>query len=516
MRIHLFTVITVFLVTSKVWSQQASTMATQFFSEVDQTITMHHMTIGTAYDNVGGIYKAAAERKLKDLITQDHIWAYVDSDTEINNFRNDDLYEDPSASLEFLEKTKADGFFLANIVKGQKGMTVAVTLFSKLEGLPVAQESIQDAQSFQMADFDKVIEDLYKKIKLSLPYYGAVQSRRGNSVTVNVGLRDGMKAGDQISIIQILRVKRHPKHNFIVGVEKEVLGQGFVTKSEDTLSFVNLNFEKEPNVIQKGAKLQRVALTMYENTNPNTDANLAAQEWLPPAIPQFGYIYAGLGISNYKQSSILVDGSSLESGSNVIPTFNLGAELWITPRFTAAMNFRQMFFTGNNAITGSDPDKLNFNVSQMDFGAGYRQALTDNFWGAHIKAMAGYLASNHQVSDSQPTAFTSLRASGMYLGFSGYFPVTKNNDVAVGVDTKFLISPSLSESPVSSGNSDPTISDLNFYGVYQWTTNMQFKGFIQTNTIQSNFSGTATRTPTPARSVEAKTTTYGVNLEYLF
>lgn len=515
MVIRFIAVFIISISTSKAWSQQAASMATQFLSEIDQTVTLNYMTIGSAYDNVGGIYKNAAEKKLIDLITQDHIWSFVDSSAEINNFRNDDLYEDPTAAAEFLEKTKTDGFFLVNIIKGQKGMSVAVTLFSKLEGLPVAQESIQDAQSFQMADFEKVIEDLYRKLKLSLPYYGATQSRRGNSITVNIGTRDGVKIGDQVSIIQILKVKRHPKHNFIVGVEKEVLGQGVVTKSEDTLSFVSLNFEKEPNVIQKGAKLQRVSTTVYGSPNDDSTKILSSQEWLPPAIPQFGYIYAGLGISNYKQSSILVNGSSLESGSNVVPTFNLGAELWVTPRFTAAMNFRQMFFTGNNAVTGSDPDKLNFNVSQIDFGLGYRQALTDNFWGAHVKAAAGYLTANHQVSDSQPTAFTSLRASGLYLGLSGYFPVTKDNDLAIGVDTKFLLSPELSESPVSSGSTDPSISDLNFFGVYQWTTNIQFKGFIQTNTIQSNFSGTATRT-NPARSVEAKTSTYGVNLEYMF
>lgn len=501
------------------WSENDPAAGVRFISEVDNLLTLNSITVGSGYDNVGGMYKKAAEEKLKKLIMADHMWSFADNKDFINNYRNDELFEDPEKAKDYLNKTNADGFLLVSTIKGNQGLSVELTLFSVLQGLPVVQVYHQDLKTFEMSEYEKILESLYVKIKGSLPYSGLVRSRRGNTLTINLGIGSGIKAGDQVTFIQILQVKRHPKLNFIVSVEKEIIGQGTVKKPDDTMSFVDITYEKEPGVIQKNAKIQRLANINY--TDPNVQVNqkfdpTKEEEWLPPSIPQFGYAYAGFGFTNYKVNSILVDGTSIDSGNSFAPTFNLGAELWVTKSFIAQFNYKQAFFAGKNSLTGSAPDSMNFTFSQTDIGLGFRQQIGDNFWGPHVKATLGYYDSNHQVSDTQPTSFTSFKVSGMSLGLGGYFPVSKDNDMALGVDTKFILSPSFSESPVTSGTGDTSITDFSFYGVFQWTTNMQFKGIIQTTSIQQNFTGgTATRV-NPARSVEAKTTTYGLNLEYLF
>lgn len=509
------------IASTPVWSENDPANGVRFVSETDNLLTLNSITVGSAYDNVGGMYKNAAEQKLKKLIIADHMWSFAENKEFINNYRNDELFENADKAQDFLSKTGADGFLLASTIKGNQGLSVELTLFSVLQGLPVVQVYHQDLKTFEISEFDKIIESLYTKIKGSLPYSGLVRSRRGNTLTINLGIGSGIKAGDQVTFIQILQVKRHPKLNFIVNVEKEIIGQGTVKKPDDTMSFVDITYEKEPGVIQKNAKIQRLANINY--TDPSVQASqkidpTKEEEWLPPSIPQFGYVYAGFGFTDYKVSSILNDGldTSLESGNSFAPTFNLGAELWVTKSFIAQFNYRQVFFTGKNSYTGSTPGTINFNFSQTDLGLGFRQQIGDNFWGPHVKAILGYYESSHQVSDTQPTAFTSFKASGMSLGLGGYFPVTKDNDLALGVDTKFVLSPTLSETPVNSGNASTSITDFSFYCVFQWTTNMQFKGNIQTNSIQSNFSGGSPTRLNPARSVEAKTTTYGLNLEYLF
>lgn len=503
------------------WSENDPANGVRFVSETDSQLTLNTITVGSAYDNVGGMYKTASEEKLKKLIKADHMWSFSENKDFINEYRNDELFENADKAKDFLTKTKADGFLLASTIKGNQGLSVELTMFSVLQGLPVVQVYHQDLKTFQISEFEKIIESLYIKIKGSLPYSGLVRSRRGNTLTINLGIGSGIKPGDTVTFIQILQVKRHPKLNFIVSVEKEIIGQGLVKKADDTMSFVDINFEKEPGVIQKNAKIQRLANINY--TDPNVQAAQKIdpsqdEEWLPPPIPQFGSVFAGFGFTDYKLSSILNDGlnTSLESGNSFAPTFNLGAELWVTKSFIAQFNYRQVFFTGKNSYTGSAPGSINFTFSQSDLGLGYRQQIGDNFWGPHVKAMLGYYESNHQISDTQPTAFTSFKASGMSLGLGGYFPVTKDNDIALGVDTKFILSPTLSETPVSSGDASTSITDFVFYGTFQWTTNMQFKATIQTNSIQSNFSGGTPTRLNPARSVEVKTTTYGLNLEYLF
>lgn len=501
------------------WSENVPENGVRFISEVDNLLTLNTITVGSGYDNVGGMYKKSAEEILKKLIMADHMWSFAENKDFLNSYRNDELYEDSEKAKEFLNKTNADGFLMASTIKGNQGLSVELTLFSVLQGLPVVQVHHQDLKTFEMSEFEKILGNLYSKIKGSLPYSGLVRSRRGNTLTINLGFGSGIKAGDQVTFIQILQVKRHPKLNFIVSVDKEIIGQGTVKKSDDTMSFVDITYEKEQGVIQKNAKIQRLSNINYSDPQLQIAQNFdptKEEEWLPPSIPQFGFAYAGFGFTDYKMSSILVDGTSLNSGNSFAPTFNLGAELWVTKSFIAQFNYKQAFFAGKNSLTGSSPDNVNFTFSQTDFGLGFRQQIGDNFWGPHVKAVLGYYDSNHQVSDTQPTSFTSFKTSGMSLGLGGYFPVTKDNDMALGVDTKFILSPSFSETPVTSGIGDTSVTDFSFYGVFQWTTNMQFKGIIKTNSIQQNFTGgTSTRT-NPARSVEVKTTTYGLNLEYLF
>ncbi len=506
------------LVSATAWSKNETAQGVRFVSETDALLTLNTITVGASYDNVGGMYKQASEEKLRKLIMADHMWSFAENKDFLNNYRNDELFEDPDKAKDYLAKTKADGFLLVSTVKGNQGLAVELTLFSVLQGLPVVQVFHQDLKTFEFSEFEKIIESLYAKIKGSLPYSGLVRSRRGNTLTINLGIGNKIKVGDQVTFIQILQVKRHPKLNFIVSVEKEIIGQGTVKKPDDTMSFVDITYEKEPGVIQKNAKIQRLANINYTDQNVQAAQKIdpsKEEEWLPPPIPQFGCVYAGFGFTNYKMNSILLDGTSIDSGNSFAPSFNLGAELWVTKSFIMQFNYKQVFFAGKNSYTGSTPDNINFNFSQTDIAVGFRQQIGDNFWGPHVKATLGLYDSNHQVSDTQPPAFTSIKASGMALGLGGYFPVSKDNDLAIGVDTKFVLSPTLSESPVHSGSADTSVTDFSFYGVFQWTTNMQFKGIIQTNSIQANFSGTPTRL-NPARSVEVKNTTYGLNLEYLF
>jgi hypothetical protein len=513
----LLTAAVVFLST-KVWSQNPQTPGVRFLSEIDNQLTLNTITVGPAADNVGGVYKKSAEEKLRQLISADHIWSFAENSETLRIYTIGELFEDAQKSKDLLARTNADGFLVVNIVKGNEGLSVEMTLFSNFEGLPIAQVHQIEPEKFTISDFEKMIENLYAKIKASMPYSGLVKSRKGNSLTINLGTSNQIKVGDQITFIQILNIKRHPTLNFIVSVDKEIIGQGTVKKIDDTLSFIEISYEKEPGVVQKNAKIQRLANVVYNDLNiQDKDKNdpTKQEEWLPPPIPQFGFVYAGFGLTDYKTNTILQDGTTINSGNSFAPSFNIGAELWITKNLMSQFTYKQIIFAGKNSYAGSDPGNINFNISETNFAIGFRQQITDNFWGPHVSALLGQYGSNHQVSDSQPTAFTSMRVTGMSLLLGGYFPVSKNNDIAIGVDTKFVFSPKVTESPVNSGDTDTKMSDFTFYGIFQWTTNMQFKGLVQSNSIQANFSGTPTRV-NPARSAEIKSTTYAVNLEYLF
>src|SRR5207253_5550013 len=122
-------------------------------------------------------------------------------------------------------------------------------------GFPLLQEELTDYQGYEIADLEKQLQSMYEKLKARLPYRGMVLSRRGKEVTINLGYKMGIKNNDEISVVQFLKVNRHPKLKFLVSTEKEILGKLKVYKADESLSFAYVTYEREPGTVQANAKL---------------------------------------------------------------------------------------------------------------------------------------------------------------------------------------------------------------------------------------------------------------------
>lgn len=493
---------------------------TKYISADDAHLTLKTLTVAPAYDNVGGVYQAFAEKELVDLISKDQFWALSSfqwpQKLPLNQRRVDIIAEKPEVVQQILNSSQANGMLAAIITKSSNGINVHLILYTQDNGLPLLQLSYQDTSTFEIAKFKEILSELYSQLKQKLPYKALITSRRGNKVTINAGQNASLKMNDQLSVAQIIKINRHPKLKFMTGVEKEIIGQIKLTKVEEFSSFGEITFEKEPGVIEKSSKLLPQNFVSYQTDGQGQSPQQAdVVEWKPQAAPQFGKITLLGGFSDYKLSTVLTSGSSYDSGNKFAPTFLLAGDLWITPEYFLNVSLEQMYFNGLNSLTGSFPSTLNFVVNNMNLLFGYKYALNGNFWGPSLIGSMGYLSQSTSVTDSSPVAFSSFETSGLQLQVGGYFPVSDSNDVGVGLDAKFLLTTNLSESPVDSGSARPTLSEFCFYGNYLYSTNLNLKAQLNFSAVNSSFSGSGSRT-NPARSIDEKLTSYLFGIEYLF
>src|SRR5439155_940388 len=82
------------------------------------------------------------------------------------------------------------------------------------DGRLLLQEIAKNSNQTETKELQNQMEGLFRKIMDKMPYKGIVLSRNGQRVTVNIGSRDGIKRGDQLSAILITNSKRHPKYGF--------------------------------------------------------------------------------------------------------------------------------------------------------------------------------------------------------------------------------------------------------------------------------------------------------------
>lgn len=493
---------------------------TKYTSAADQALVIKAVTVAPVYDNSNNIYKKSVEDHLKNLIKEDYLWALADYTSPKKDIRIDEFDEDQQLTLQALDKSQADAVITCFLIKGPQGLSIQINFYTRDGGKLLLREEFQDAKLFEITKVNDVITKMYATLKSKLPYSGYITSRSGNTVTLNIGNKTGVKSGDILTIAQILKINRHPKLHFMTSVEKEIIGRVSLTQVESDSSFGEITFEKENGVIERGSKILPLDFVKYppKGAPPLADAlpnEKNPVEWLPAPTPQYGKISIMGGVTDFSDNAVLVNGTSLEAEKSLALTFDLATELWITPEYFAELQLQQSSFKVDNDLAGSTPSSLNYTFNKMDLSFGYKYLIDGNFWGPQIFASLGYYTHSVRVSDSTPTSFTSFDLTGNDLTVGGMFPVTLKNDVALGAQAKFLFFEKFTEKPVGSGGPSASFNQFDVLGTFQYTTNINIKGVISFTNIQASFSGNGAKNP-PSRSLDEKVSTYLVGIEYLF
>lgn len=498
-------------------------------SGADDLITIRKITLLPVFDNLRGIYSRPVETHLTDILSHSHRWDFTPSNTSGPMMTPDELEENLSAVTSISQGLDADAFIAMSISKGPSGITMKMDLFLKADQKLIAQESISEIKSFDVIGIKKQAESLMNKLFNHLPYSGMVLSRQGTRVTVNLGRQDGIVPDQILSVVQILKLVRHPKFNFLVSTEKEVIGKIKLLKIDDTLSFGLIITEKEKDAIQVNAKVAGIDNVVYPNSNSLTESTdtvsaLSAtpegkmsfgenpNSWLPKRKPTFGMVGAkfGIGIFQENMKSSATTPNSLDSSAPFYPMVAIEGELWLTPNWSMHTDIRQGIISTDNPVSGGNPSKLSHSLSNYDFLLGYNLRLTSEVNAPKIETLFGYATYRLYVDDSTPAGLTTKSYSGIKLGVSGAYPLHNNSEYNLGANLFFMFDPKLNETPHASGGADNTVNSFGFFLDKYLSMNLKARGSLDFELYSSTFSGAS------ATSSSQKHTTLAVGLYYLF
>ena len=512
------------------FSQAQTTAQNMYVSSIDQDLAIKSLVLVPVSDNIGGIYAKPLYEELVHVLNEDKQWSLSNYPNEYK-LKPEGLDDRPAEVQKLLRVSRAEAAIATKIIRGTKGTSITMTLFVGRDGLPFLQEELKDFQGFELSELKLEIRKLFENLKFRMPFRSTILSRRGQEVTLNLGRAYGLKPESRVSVVQIIKVNRHPKHHFMVSTEKEVLGRVKLFKVDDYMSFGFIEMEKEPGVISVGSKVMPDEFVKYSlpvtapsgrvlheiNISPEKEFAFGEdpKEWVPNLPPQFGKLDLLAGLSSYTQNANLTTAGSISGSSSLAPNIMARGELWLSPEVFLGTQLRQSVFSVDNSLSGSTPSSLNMSMGQYGVNAGYNLLLTNDFFGPKLQFGAGYLNTNFNVDDSSPTAFTSMRYGGLFVRLAGCFPLSEVLPLEFGGKLDYFINSSLSENVTSGASSSNNLSNFSFYGKYKKKTREYIFGEILFEGYSSNFSGIGQRLD-PATSSSHKMTSLFLGMQYLF
>ncbi len=519
-------------ITSSAWAQ--TNAQNTYVSTVDQDLAIKSIILVPTTDNVDGIYARPIQEELKRLLNEDKQWSLASYPKDFKT-RSEFLDENPNEVQKLLKAGNSEAALTSKILRGPKGISISLTLFVGREGLPLLQEELTDYKGFDLADVKTETKRLFENIKNKMPFRATILSRRGQQVTLNLGSKYGLKQDSRVSVVQIIKINRHPKLNFMISTEKEVLGRVKLFKVEPYLSFGFVEMEKDSGVITVGSKVLPDEFIKYAvpvttpsgkvlqdiTTRPDSEVAFGEdpQEWLPESPAQYGKVELLGGISSYSQNTKFADSTlgSITGTSNIAPNLLVRGELWLNPEWYMGLLLRQSVYSVNNTLAGSSPGNLNMGMSQYGVSLGYNFLLTRDFFGPKMQISGGYSSTTFNVDSSTPTAFTTMQYGGLLLGLAGQFPVSEEIPLDIGAKFDLYLNPTMNESGKTSGSSSTSkINSFGFFMDYRMKTRFKIRGELQFEYYDSNFSGTGTRENYSATSISHKLTTLFGGIQYLF
>lgn len=505
--------IILFLLFANLSGAQTGT-SVKYISPDDQNLTINKIVVPAVIDNVNSIYSKNLTDWVYKKIEADNQWIPISFSRTLQSD-----YLEPEEAQKILQELNANAIMTSRVLRGPKGLHMRMTLYVGPQGYPLVQESKTVPKSDSLDDIQKTFSELYDVTRNRLPYDGIILSRTGQNVTISMGRNYSLSPGNQVDVIQILQIKRHPKHHFMVSSEKSIIGKVVLTKVENALSFGRISFEKEPNVIRPTNKVISQRMIKYPNAeeliqDPNFGPS--PQEWIHQSDPQFGKIILWAGIGNYSQTADLQTEGGISGNSPLSPTIKLDSELWLNQLWFLGFSTMQSAFTLSNPVDGDSPSNLSTTLSSYSIAGGYNWLLGPNFYGPKIQLALGLHQWTSDPAKSSPTvAFSRLKFGGMYLGFNGSLNIADELPWEVGAQFKFFLTTSVSENPSSGSASSPNITDFSIYTRYRKNSRLSYMGQLAFEGYSSDFSGSGSR-PDPATETSYKNTLVLFGVEYAF
>lgn len=490
-----------------------------YFSQVDSEIQIQKILVLPFLDNASGIYSKPVTQVITEEIENDRRYDLVTQSSVSSPVNPDELAQNSRRTLDLMKATGADSILTGRILQGPQGIQGKLTLFHGREGRALLDADFSNFPLESMQGLENRFKELYRTMHRQLPFQGTILSRTGNDLTINVGAAHGAKVGDTASIIQFLSVQRHPKHDFMISSEREVLGKIRLTRVEPHLSFATVTQEREPLLLRPRHKVALDRFVSYSSPLPDTEAPYLGEnpkEWTPQEPPQYARIQLLGGVGQYYQSATLRRAGAINTENLLAPQVFASGEVWLNQSFFVNAEVAQSIFTAKNPLPGSNPEMLNMSFSKYNLYGTYNLLLSPEFFGPRVQFHGGIHRFEARATHATPISLSSTIFGGVYFGLTGNIPVAEKFDV--GLHFKYFLMPTANESVSETSGSPgkPTINIIGLNVVYRHQPRLNFVGRFDLDYYSVDFNRTGANRDDPLNNTNHRILSTLFGVEYLF
>ena len=459
-------------------------------SKYDELFHFQSITLTKVLDNRKGIYQ-------KDLSEFAQRWIEYNTPYSV---QVDSSAPDAQSILvqpPFQKKLPGEVLLAIKAVRGPKGFSLYVTLYSLKEAQVLFHRKKEFINSDKLKDLEHELSDLLQNLFGDFPFLGSITSRRNNVFTINVGTRLGLKDGDKIPVVQIIGIQRHPVENFIVKSEREILGRLIIQQADEQLSIATLDYEAEPQALQPGMKVLRSAERMEVDTpaiasSTETGPGTEKGQKATPAVRNTekgasGEVHFGLGLGNLSIYNNLETAGSL-SARAISPSIYLNSQFTLVDAWKLGFDFQRYFSNFNNPASGSSPNPVPGYGQYMSIAGiyGVSAGSSSNEIGANFGV--GLDSWKLSLNDQSPRALTTHNFSGLSLKLQGKISLNPTWKMLAGLS--YLPKAQFSEEPFNSGSATAA-SGARFQTQFLYQNRYHIG--ILLSSYEAKLSGTGTR-----------------------
>lgn len=346
-----------------------------------------------------------------------------------------------------------------------------------------------------------LIEKLFKTVLAKIPFDGTVTGRTANGITVDLGVSD-VKQGDDLEIVRIVSLQRHPLLKTIVGSDYVRVGRAKVTSVDKTLSFAEVKEEYTGEMIAVGSKVLRSKAPLSIRTDevdsrarPDKNAKQPKmreeedpfEERLEGEFDQPKQRYGSIGFD-------LMYGSIAQSQNvSSVPTDytgsgiggNISGELWITKNWILMLGYGFQ----NATLSSSTGTTLGDASWKRAEGFGGYRFFPDGTGAIALTGSLGYQSQNF-VTPSFGADVSGKKYTGVALRVDGEMIFLPKHKISAGFG--FQPFSSLVDSGPSPGAPDGgTVIGFHLGWNYQFSPLFWAKLGIQFDTASGNYTNGA-------------------------
>lgn len=494
--------------------------------ELDRKYSLETIGVLRSWDNADGLFSDYVATAYKQYFSQQSRFLQVDlSKADIllgkSALPYNQLIDDKNILSQISKSMRSQTILRTKIYK--EGPTYRFVLdwmhaphMEVLAAETFVLEEPQDTRLFNFEDAKVALMQGLDRLIKKIPFHAQVSGRDDDKVTVLLGDKKAVRAGDTLIVATTEDVKLHPILKSVMDWRFTQTGRLEVESVDDGIAFCKIAEEEPGRKIGRYQKVVQVVpasrIRSSSGDRPNygqsgngsgdisgnyTDSRENYQGTMGPLTddydssksvatfenpngmrrPTLGYGTAGFWMGTLARD--FSNATTARTGSGFLMGVKVDGRVWLTPEWfaDAGLGFGTTGYQQKNSTTGTETlvSSQSASAMMMRLAGGYQTYLDGTFFGPKAWVVGGYHRNSYKFPYLAAEALGSTAFGSLFIGLGGDLPITQGFGALFNFDIGLI--KSASETDLVNNGSNQGITDVGFFvgGYYRFADRLSAK-----------------------------------------